>query len=241
MVLYRFGINKGGDFGSNFLPKLTESLLLQGKRILKTVLDFFSFYVIVSLCSVTGIIFEGTVVMIDAKQCCLVVVDVQEKLTAVMSEREGVVRNCSILVQAAKALEMPILWCQQAPLALGETVEGLREHLAGIEPINKTSFSCGGEPAFMEALAKAGTQTAILCGIEAHVCVWQTAADLMKRGHKVQVVADAVTSRTEANKQIALARMAREGVTVTSSEMLLFELLRNAKHPQFRTLAKLIK
>lgn len=179
--------------------------------------------------------------MMDARCCSLVVVDVQEKLAAVMSGREELVRNCSILVQAAKALGMPILWCQQAPQSLGETVEGLREHLEGIEPINKTSFSCAGELAFMEALAKAGTQTVILCGIETHVCVWQTAADLMKRDHKVQVVADAVTSRTEANKQIALARMAREGITVTSTEMLLFELLRDAKHPQFRTLAKLIK
>lgn len=177
----------------------------------------------------------------DAKQCCLVLIDVQEKLAAVMSGREGLVRNASILVQAARRLEVPILWCQQAPQALGETVGELREHLAGVEPINKVSFSCCGEPAFVEALERTGAQTVILCGIEAHVCVWQTAADLLRKDHKVQVVADAVTSRTEENRQAALARMAREGITVTTTEMLLFELLRDARHPQFRAISKLVK
>lgn len=179
--------------------------------------------------------------MPDAKQCCLVVIDVQEKLAAVMDGREGLVRNCSILVQAARLLEIPVLWCQQVPQALGETVEPLRGLLEEQAPINKHAFSCCGEPAFLEAIEAAGTQTAILCGIETHVCVWQTAADLKKKDHKIQVVADAVASRIPENKQTALARMAREGMTVTSTEMLLFEMLRDAKHPQFKAISKLIR
>ena len=179
--------------------------------------------------------------MIETQRSCLVLIDVQEKLAAVMNGREEMIRNCSILLQAARALAIPILWCQQVPHALGQTAEELRAHLEGCEPINKSSFSCCGEPAFVEALENTGAQTAILCGIETHVCVYQTAAGLMQRGLKVHVAADAVTSRTEENKQTALVRMAHEEITVTSTEMLLFEILRDARHPQFKTIAKLIK
>ena len=178
---------------------------------------------------------------IDTEKNCLVMIDVQEKLTAVMNEAEAMVKNCGILIQAAKLLGMPIVWCQQAPRALGETVEPLKGLLEGITPIDKTHFSCFGDSVFKEVIEKSGAETAILCGIETHVCVYQTAADLFTAGLNVHVAADAVTSRTQENKQIALSRMATEGIVVNSTEMLLFELLRDAKHPQFKTIAGLIK
>ena len=172
---------------------------------------------------------------------CLVVVDIQEKLLEVMAHPEQVVRNTGVLIQAAKALDIPILWCQQVPKALGPTVEEVSSMLTGVEPIDKSTFSCCGDEAFMSRIDALKPQTAILCGIESHVCVFQTAMDLIQHGLYVHAVADAMSSRTDKNKQIGLDRMAKEGAVITSTEMLLFELLRDAKHEKFRELAKLIK
>ena len=179
--------------------------------------------------------------MLNPEKSCLVLIDVQEKLAAVMDESARMVANCAILLQAARTLEVPVLWCQQAPQSLGPTVEPLRAHLEGISPINKRSFSCCGQPEFAAALERGRFETAILCGIESHVCVFQTAMDVMQRGLYVHVIADAVTSRTPENKQIGLTRMAAAGAVVSSTEMLLFELLRTAEHEHFRTLSRLVK
>ena len=173
--------------------------------------------------------------------CCLVIIDVQEKLAAVMHNREQMIGNCVILSQTAKHLDIPILWCEQAPKSLGPTVCELREVLEGNRAIEKTSFNCCGEPVFVTELEKISTASVLLCGIESHVCVFQTAAELLERGLKVHVIADAVSSRTEGNKEIGLARMAAAGAVISSTEMLLFELIRDARHPKFKELASLIK
>ncbi len=173
--------------------------------------------------------------------CCLVVIDVQEKLAAVMHEREGLIRNCTILLQIARALGIPVLWCEQAPRALGPTVSDLKIFLAENQPIEKTSFSVCGEGAFNKRLEEIGRSDVILCGIESHVCVFQTAVDLIGRGLGVHVIADAVSSRTKENKEIGLARMSRAGAVISSTEMLLFELLKDARHKTFKQLAALIK
>ena len=179
--------------------------------------------------------------MLTPENTCLVIIDIQEKLLPVMAEPKRVVKNTAVLIQIAKALNIPILWCQQVPKALGSTVEEVASLLEGIEPIDKSSFSCCGEEKFIAKLDEIKPKTAILCGIESHVCVFQTAADLVQKGLNVHVVADAISSRTEENKQIGINRMTQEGVTVTSTEMLLFELLQDAKHEKFRELSKLIK
>ncbi|MEN8126862.1 MAG: hydrolase [Planctomycetota bacterium] len=179
--------------------------------------------------------------MLTAENTCLVIVDIQEKLLGVMANPEQVVKNTAVLIQIAKALDIPIFWCQQVPKALGPTVEELTSLLDGVEPIDKSTFSCCREEAFMKKIDGLEPQTAILCGIESHVCVFQTAMDLIQHGLYVQVVSDATSSRTEENKAIGINRMAKEGAVITSTEMLLFELLRDAKHPKFRELAKLIK
>ena len=179
--------------------------------------------------------------MLAAENTCLIVIDIQEKLLPVMQDPEQVVKNTSVLIQAAKSLSIPILWCQQAPKALGPTLGELLSLLEDLEPINKSSFSCSGDEQFIEQINALKPWTAILCGIETHVCVFQTAMDLIQTGLDVHVIADATSSRTQENKDIGINRMAKEGAVISSTEMLLFELLRNAKHEKFRELAKLIK
>jgi len=179
--------------------------------------------------------------MLEIRSCCLVVVDVQGKLAQLMSEKESLFRNIRILIQAAGVLDIPILWCQQVPEALGPTVPEIAELLTGHEPTNKASFSCCGVEEFNVRLEASNRRQVLLCGIETHVCIYQTALDLMSGGLDVTVVADAVSSRTAENKQIALNRLAAEGAAVACTEMVLFELLKTAQHPQFRQIAKLVK
>ncbi len=202
--------------------------------------------------------------MLEIQDCCLVVVDVQGKLAQLMVDKEALFKNIQILIQAARILEIPILWCQQVPEALGPTVPEIAALLAGIrgegvppsnrgqdardmrverpvEPIDKASFSCCGQEQFNAQLNTLGKEQVLLCGIETHVCIYQTAMDLMEGGLDVTVIADAVSSRTEQNRRIALRRLAAEGAHVSSTEMALFELLKTAKHPHFREIAKLVK
>ena len=179
--------------------------------------------------------------MLDIQQCCLTVVDVQGKLAQLMHGREALFRNVQILVQAAKILEIPILWCQQCPNALGPTVPEITQYLDDIEPINKSAFSCCGDEQFNTKLKDLSRNQILLCGIETHVCIYQTAVDLLRQDFNVNVIADAVSSRTLENKQIALNRLAAEGAKISCTEMALFELLKSAEHPKFRQIAKLIK
>jgi nicotinamidase-related amidase len=179
--------------------------------------------------------------MLDVQRCCLVVVDVQGKLAQLMHAKEVLFKNIQILIQAAKILNIPILWCQQCPAALGPTVPEIAELLAGNEPIDKSAFSCCGNEAFNARLNELARNQVLLCGIETHVCIYQTAVDLLAKGFRVDVPADAVSSRTLDNKQTAIRRMAGLGVNITSVEMALFEMLRTAEHPKFRQIAKLIK
>ena len=169
------------------------------------------------------------------------IVDVQGKLAQLMHEREHLFKNIRILIQAAQILDIPILWCQQCPDALGPTVPEISELLSDIEPINKSSFSCCGDDGFGAALRQVGRKQILMCGIEAHVCVYQTAVDLVGMDYEVSVIADAVSSRTGENKEIGLAAARAEGAKITSTEMALFELLRTADHPKFKQIAKLVK
>jgi nicotinamidase-related amidase len=179
--------------------------------------------------------------MLDEKDCCLVVVDVQGKLAELMHDKDDLFKNIRILIQAARILEIPILWCQQVPAALGPTVKQVAELLVGFEPINKSSFSCFGCEEFNNKLEETGRRQVMLCGIEAHVCIYQTAVDLIERDYEVDVIADAVSSRTSANKDIGLDRIAADGAKISSVETALFEILKSADHPQFKQIAKLVK
>lgn len=179
--------------------------------------------------------------MLDVQNCCLVVVDIQGKLAELMHEKEILFSNVQILIKAAKILEIPILWCQQCPQSLGPTTPQIAELLAGCQPIDKADFSCAADHNFKTALTALARTRIILTGIETHVCIYQTAADLLAEGYSVEIVADAVSSRTLANKQIALRRLSAQGANITSTEMTLFQLLKTARHPKFKQIAKLIK
>jgi len=179
--------------------------------------------------------------MLDIQQCCLTVVDVQGKLAQLMHGREALFKNIQILVKATNILEIPILWCQQCPDALGPTVPEIAKLLADNEPINKSAFSCCGAEQFNARLKDLARNQILLCGIETHVCIYQTAVDLLRQGFNVDVIADAVSSRAMENKRIALNRLAAEGANITCTEMALFELLKTAEHPKFRQIARLVK
>lgn len=179
--------------------------------------------------------------MLDINKCCLVVVDVQGKLASLMDNRESLFANIAVLIKAAIALDIPILWCQQNPKALGPTVPELAQLMEDIDPVDKFSFSCHGDPQFVDKLNSLEVNDIILCGIESHICVYQTAMDLLDADYDVHIIADAVSSRTPANKAIAIQRLTAEGATLSSTEMTIFELLQTAKHPKFKEIARLIK
>ncbi len=179
--------------------------------------------------------------MLEIQNCCLVVVDVQGKLAQLAHDRDVLFKNIRILIKAAKILAVPIFCCRQVPDALGPTVPEIAELLTDCEPIDKASFSCCGSDEFNTGLKRSGATQVILCGIETHVCIYQTAVDLITGGYEVSLIADAVSSRTLENKRVAIDRMTGEGVKVSSVEMALFELLRTAEHPRFRQIAELIK
>ncbi len=179
--------------------------------------------------------------MLEIQNCCLVVVDVQGKLAQLMQGRQTLFENIQVLIKSAKILNIPILWCQQCPASLGPTVPEIAQLLKDDEPINKSAFSCCGDEQFNIRLNELARNQVLLCGIETHVCIYQTVVDLLRKGFSVDVIADAVSSRTMENKQIAIERMTAGGVNISSVEMALFELLKTAEHAQFKQVAKLIK
>ncbi len=179
--------------------------------------------------------------MLTRENTDLIIVDVQGKLAELMHDRDTLFANLQRLAKGAKVLGLPILWNEQIPEKLGPTIAPLRELLCDLQPMPKNSFSCCGSPAFLEALEQTGRRQTLLAGIETHVCVYQTALDLLERGYQVQVVGDAVSSRVAHNKEIALQRMKDAGAQITSTEMALFELLRKAEGPAFSEIIKIVK
>ena len=174
-------------------------------------------------------------------QAVLLLVDVQGKLARLMHESEAMIRQQQILIEGCRLLDVPVVWAEQLPDKLGPTVPELVERLDGCAPLAKSSFGCGGDPALQAAIAETGRRQVLLCGIEAHVCVWQTAAALLREGYAVHAVCDAISSRMAANREIAFRRMASSGVCLSSVEMVLFELMQSARHPRFREVAALLK
>lgn len=171
----------------------------------------------------------------------LLLVDVQGRLARLMHESEAMIRQQAILIRGCRLLGVPVLWAEQLPEKLGPTVEELQAPLEGLRPHAKSSFGCCGDAGLMAAIEASGRSQVLLCGIEAHVCVWQTAAALRASGRSVHLAADAVSARSAFNRDIAFRRMAQAGVHLSNVEMLLFELMQNANHPRFRDVTALLK
>lgn len=171
----------------------------------------------------------------------LIVIDVQGELAHAMYNKEMLFENLQKLIKGAKILGIPILWTEQNPKGLGPTIPEVASLLSDIRPISKLSFSGCGNERFMEALRALNRKQVLLAGIEVHVCIYQTAVDLANLGYEIQVVVDAVSSRTKENKLIGLEKIKEVGVSLTSVETILFELLKVAKGSKFREILKIVK
>jgi nicotinamidase-related amidase len=169
------------------------------------------------------------------------VIDIQERLVPVMEENELLVENCRKLIEGLQILGLPLLVTQQYTKGLGETIEEIKSVIPNFEYIEKNDFSCLDEPVFAEKLALTGAQNVIICGIESHVCVLQTAIDLKAAGYTPVVVFDCVSSRSFDNVDLAAERFRYEGIMMTSFESVLFELTRSAGAPGFKEISKLVK
>lgn len=169
----------------------------------------------------------------------LVVVDIQEKLMPLIHGSKRVLLQSGLLIDAAKILGVPTLVTEQYPKGLGPTVPELAEKLP--TAIDKLVFSCCGESRFVEALGRTGVEQVLLCGIEAHVCIQQTALELLANGYRVLVAADAVGSRTAMDRHWGLSRLMQSGVTVTTAESAVFEWTRQSGTPEFKQVSDRIK
>jgi nicotinamidase-related amidase len=172
------------------------------------------------------------------EDCALAVVDIQEKLLPPMFEKDRLVRNAQLLVRLADILSLPILVSTQNVKGLGPTIEEISSLLPAVTTVDKMEFGCFGNG---EYCSLANRTTLLLCGMEAHICVMQTALGALSQGLNVHVAADAVSSRTELNWKLGLNRMQAAGAVLSSTEMMIYELLGKAGTPAFKEMLKHIK
>ena len=179
--------------------------------------------------------------MISRSAAALIVVDIQGSLFQAMPDKDSLLLNSIKVIKGAGVFNMPIIATEQIPEKIGKTISSIAQEIKGIDPVGKESYSCWGSDLFKEKLEALSRRTVIIMGIEAHVCVYQTALDLIQNGYKVYAVADAVSSRTKENRDRGLAAMQSAGVHLTSAEMVLFELLRSAGDAKFKEIYKILK
>ncbi len=180
---------------------------------------------------------------LEADRCALVVVDIQEKLLPPIFNKDALVKNSQLLIRVAHILKMPVMITTQYAKGLGATVKDIAELAPDVVPIDKLDFSCFGKDAFCSAVkALPGNRnTMLLCGMESHICVMQTALGALQQGYLVHVASDAVGSRAEWNWKIGLDRMQAAGAVISSTEMMIYELLRQSGTAEFKELLKYIK
>lgn len=166
----------------------------------------------------------------------------QESFRAHIPDFEEVAARIALIAQAARLLQVPVIVTEQYPKGLGRTAGEIRDALPeDVEPIEKTAFSSCGAREFVSRLEGAGARQVLVCGIEAHICVNQTTHDLLERGFQVHLLADCISARTRSDREIGLAKMRASGALPSSVETALFELMRDARHEQFKAIQKLIK
>lgn len=173
--------------------------------------------------------------------CVLVVVDIQEKLLPAVNDFLSVLERSVKMVKAAQTLEVPIVFTQQYTKGLGPTHSALTKLFPDFSYLEKTTFNCFGTPAFSDRLTELKAETLVIIGIEAHICVCQTALEGLHRGFNVHVVADAVGSRTAANKNIGLERIRQAGGVITGTELTVYEWIERSDSDAFRSMLPLLK
>ncbi|HEV2732627.1 MAG TPA: hydrolase [Terriglobales bacterium] len=181
--------------------------------------------------------------MLEAEQCALIIVDLQEKLLPPIWRKEELIKNSQLLIRLAGILKIPAIVTTQYAKGLGAVVPEVAGLLPESHPIDKVMFSCFGSDVFCSLLKRLPGQrtTVLLCGMEAHICVTQTALAALREGYLVHVAADAVSSRTESNWRIGLDRMRAAGAVISSAEMMMYELLRSSGSPAFKELLPFLK
>ncbi|MCX6268392.1 MAG: hydrolase [Bacteroidetes bacterium] len=178
---------------------------------------------------------------IHKEKALLLVIDFQERLFPAIHDHEKLSKNVPLLIEGLKVLGIPMIVTEQYVKGLGPTIPEIAATIQGVDRIEKASFSCCDEPQFMMELASSGKDFVIIAGIESHVCVLQTVIDLQENGFHPVVVEDCISSRNPNDKLIAMDRMRREGVIITTYEAILFELLRYSGGETFKAISKLVK
>ena len=169
------------------------------------------------------------------------VIDIQERLLPAMDRKEQVLQNCITLIRGLETLNIPLIVTQQYTKGLGETVEPVRNAINDFSFIEKREFSCCGESEFLKQLKTTKAKNILICGIESHVCVLQTAIDLKEAGLTPIIVADCISSRKDTDFKFAIERFKYEGIMLATHESVLFELTQSSKAEEFKTISKLVK
>jgi nicotinamidase-related amidase len=180
---------------------------------------------------------------LEARQCALAVVDIQEKLLPPIFEKERMVRNSQLLIRLARILEVPVLLSTQYTKGLGATIPEIASLLPEVAPLEKNEFGCFNNDAYCARVKSlpGNRNTLLVCGMESHICVTQTVMGALNSGFIVHVASDAVSSRTEWNWKIGLDRMRQAGAVISSTEMMIYELLRTSSGPSFKEMLKYLK
>ena len=178
---------------------------------------------------------------LNTENTVLLLIDFQGRLFPVMHEKEKLLENVVKLVQGAKTLEIPMILTEQYPKGLGPTIPEIKELIPDIKAVEKVCFSCCDEEGFNKALESLKRKQVLIAGIEAHICVYQTAMALARADYQAQVVGDCVASRDPENKLVALFKMGAAGISPTTTEMALFELLKVAKGDKFKQISSIVK
>ena len=179
--------------------------------------------------------------MLDRQNAVLVVVDFQEKLLPTIPVTDAILPQAIKLIRFARELDIPILWTEQYPRGLGATVPEIATELEGLAAIEKTSFGCMGDAGFVRALENTGRRQLLLTGVETHVCMMQTALAAVEQGYEVYVPRDTVASQEKRQYKAGLRRMEQAGVVLGTTQMVLFEILREAGTPEFKKALPLLK
>ena len=180
---------------------------------------------------------------LEPERAALIVIDIQEKLLPPIFQKEQLIRNSQLLIRLAGILKIPTLLTTQYSKGLGNTVADIASLLTDTSPIEKQIFSCFGSEVFCSTLKRlpGNRNTVLLCGMESHICVAQTALAALRAGYLVHVASDAVSSRTEWNRNIGLERMRAAGAVISSTEMIIYEALKSSSTSEFKAMLQYLK
>jgi len=184
---------------------------------------------------------KGGFTMLKTENTAALIIDFQERMMPSISNHEELIRKAAVFAKGCRILDVPVLVTQQYTKGLGETMPALRDALGEFEHIEKTSFSCRGEPVFVDKLKAMNKNNVLVTGVESHICVQQTVLELLEDGWAVYVIADCIGSRSETDRAYAEQRMRQAGAVLTTTEAVLFEFMLNAGHPKRKEISNLVK